>query len=399
MEYNLKLTQYSRNTVIQDRQRFSSSNDQDYDDLIFLASSICDVPVAYLGIIADKKVLFKSKTGISIGEIDLENSFSQASLESGKNLFSVNFSEDAELFQRAVPYCNTDYKFYCGVPIINAKGLTIGALNILDVRERKLKEDQKKSLLVLANQIMKLLEFRNQNNKFLQIQNKLKQKYRELEKFASLVSHDIKSPLANIISLTELLREENKDKLSEETHLYLNYLVESSYSLRNYVDGILNFYRSENILEKASENVDLHQILKGIADLYDVSKDVEIRYPKTACLKNINKAALTQILLNLISNALKYNSKELRKIHISFQETQGFYLFEVIDNGDGFSIENSGKIFELFRTLDTNDRDGNPGSGIGLATVKKLVNSLGGEINASSTPGLGSNFSFSIRRH
>ncbi len=399
MEYNSKLTQNSRNTVIQDYQILSLSNDQDYDDLIFLASSICDVPVAYLGIIANEKVLFKSKTGISLEEMDLNNSFSQAAMESGKEYSSVNFSENPELFQKAKPYFKDEFKFYYGVPIINAKGITIGTLIILDTRERELKDHQKKSLKVLANQIMKLLEFRNQNNKFLQIQNKLKQKYEELEKFASLVSHDIKSPLANIISLTELLREENKDKLSEETLQYLNYLVESSYSLRNYVDGILNFYRSENILEKASENVDLHQILKEIAHLYDVSSDVEIKYPKTASLKNINKAALTQILLNLISNALKYNSKKLREINITFTETRDFYNFEVIDNGDGFSTENSDKIFELFHTLDTNDRDGNPGSGIGLATVKKLVNSLGDEISVSSTPGVGSNFSFNIRRH
>ncbi|CAM4135940.1 GAF domain-containing sensor histidine kinase [Gillisia limnaea] len=399
MEYNPKLTQNSRNSVIQDYQLLSLSNDKDYDDLIFLASSICDVPVAYLGIIANEKVLFKSKTGISLEEMELENSFSKAALESGKEYFSVKFSENPGLFQKAKPYFKNEYKFYYGVPVINAKGMSIGALNILDVRERELEDFQKKALKILANQIMKLLEFRNQNNKFLQIQNKLKQKYQELEKFASLVSHDIKSPLANIISLTELLREENKDKFNEETLQYLNYLVESSYSLRNYVDGILNFYRSENILEKAAENVDLHQILKGIAHLYDFSNDIEIKYPKTASLKNINKAALTQILLNLIGNALKYNNKELRKIEITFKETQDFYHFEVIDNGDGFSTENSDKIFELFHTLDTNDRDGNPGSGIGLATVKKLVNSLGGEINVSSTPGVGSNFSFSIRRH
>ena len=399
MEYNSKLDQNSRNTVIQDYQIFSLSNDKDYDDLIFLASSICNVPVAYMGIVANEKVLLKSKTGINLEEMDLENSFSQATLESGMEYFSVNFSEVPELFLKAVPFFNKEYKFYCGVPITNDKGITIGTLNIFDVRERELTFFQKKSLKVLANQLMKLLEFRNQNNKFLQIQHKLKQKYQELEKFASLVSHDIKSPLANIISLTELLREENKDKLNEETLQYLNYLVESSYSLRNYVDGILNFYRSENILEKAAENVDLHQILKGIAQLYDVSNDVEIKYPKTASLKNINKAALTQILLNLISNALKYNNKELRKIEITFNETRDFYHFEVIDNGDGFSVENSDKIFELFHTLDTNDRDGNPGSGIGLATVKKLVNSLGGEISVKSTPGLGSEFSFSIRRH
>jgi signal transduction histidine kinase len=187
--------------------------------------------------------------------------------------------------------------------------------------------------------------------------------------------------------------------LNNETIQYLDYLVESSYSLRNYVDGILTFYRSEHFLEKAGENVDLHQMLKEIANLYDVAEDVNIKFPEEATLKHINKAALYQILLNLISNALKYNNKNERDVEITFSESEYFYHFEVIDNGEGFSIEYSEKIFELFNTLDVNDREGNPGSGIGLATVKKLVTSLGGEIKVESEPGVGSRFSFSIARH
>jgi signal transduction histidine kinase len=245
---------------------------------------------------------------------------------------------------------------------------------------------------------MKLLEFGKQNQQFQFIQNKLRQKYQELEKFASLVSHDLKSPLANIISLTELLKEENKDNFSEETTQYLDYLAESSYSLRNYVDGILSFYRSEHILEKDYENVDLHKLLEGIAKLYDVTDDVIITYPETAVLHHVNKAALTQIFLNLISNGLKYNKKPVRKITIDFKEEEYFYRFWVKDNGEGFPEEETTRIFELFTTLDIMDRQGNPGSGIGLATVKKLVNSLGGKIEVSSTPGEGSTFSFSIQR-
>lgn len=230
------------------------------------------------------------------------------------------------------------------------------------------------------------------------IQKKLKQKYQELEKFASVVSHDIKSALADIISLTELIKVENQGKFDEETTQYLNYLNEFSYSLRNYVDGILSFYRSEHILKKDYENVDLHNLLSGIAHLYDVVNDVEIDYPETATLNHVNIAALTQVFLNLVSNVLKYNSKDLRRIQITFKQTEGFYHFAVIDNGDGFSEENFSKIFELFTMLETNDRDGNPDSGIGLATVKKLKNSMGGTIKVNSIPGKGSIFQFTIKR-
>jgi hypothetical protein len=376
----------------------NSIPDKDYDQLTFITASICKVPVAFISILVKNKVKLKSGYGINIEEIHRDTSFSPTILNSEYEIYSINYSEDADIFDNSTKEFFRDYKFYAGLPIKDVQGYTIAILNILDTEERSLEGFQIKALKALTNQIGLLFEFRKQNLKFQQVQNKLKNKYRELEKFTSLVSHDIKSPLANIISLTELLKEENKDKFDAENNQYLNYLVESSYSLRNYVDGILSFYRSDHIQEKDYENVDLYKILKGIVQLYEVSEDIEINYPKTVMLHNVNKSALSQVFLNLISNGLKYNKKKIQKIDITFKETDSFYQFEVIDNGEGFTDEDSLKIFELFKTLETADREGNTGNGIGLATVKKLVKNMGGDIIAESTPGIGSNFKFTIKR-
>ena len=398
MERKTLLDKKTGGTFLKDYNITNSVPDKDYDQLTFLTASICKAPVAFLSILDRSRVWLKSGYGINIEEIKKDAGFAQAVLNSGKEIYSINYSEYPDIFDNSKKEFIKDYKFYTGLPIKNLQGYSIAVLNVLDTRERSLEEFQIKALQALANQFKLLFEFRKQNLKFQQVQNKLKHKYRELEKFTSLVSHDIKSPLANIISLTELLKEENKDKFDAETNQYLNYLVESSYSLRNYVDGILSFYRSDHILEKDYENVDLNKILKGIAQLYEVSDDIEINYPDTVMLHNVNKVALTQVFLNLISNGLKYNKKKIRKIDIRFKETENFYQFEVIDNGEGFLTEDSSKIFELFKTLEATDREGNPGSGIGLATVKKLVNNMGGDIKAESTPGIGSNFKFTIKR-
>lgn len=383
--------------AVSDDYNLTRSPDREYDHITFLTASICEAPVAYLGIIDSKIVWFKSTYGLEIKETEKSSCFSTAAVNSGKEIFSVNYSDDPELFKRNLPHFKGDFKFYAGI-VLRDQNLPIAVLSILDLKERKLEDKHKKALEALSCQSMKLIQYSKQNHQYQKVQHQLKQKYKELEKFASLVSHDIKSPLANIISLTELLKEENKGKFDEETKQYLDYLVESSYSLRNYVDGILSFYRSEHILEKDYENVDLNQLIKSVAHLYEVGEDVIINYPASATLHNVNKAALTQIFLNLISNGLKYNQKEIRKIDINFFEEEHYYIFEVIDNGEGFPQENSDKIFDLFTTLDTTDREGNPGSGIGLATVKKLVNSMGGEITASSTPGVGSKFRFTVER-
>ena len=377
---------------------FQSGPDKDYDQLTFLAAQICDVPVAKISVIGKEEIWNKSVYGSEFNNIPRLNSFCEESINSDEEIFILNKPQNPEIFVRAEGIYDRDYQFFAGVPLVNAQGYAIAILSVFDTKPRELKPNQIKSLKALANQSMKLFEARKQTNKLHHVQRSLKQKYRELEKFASLVSHDIKSPLANIISLTELLKAENENKFGKETKEYLNFLVDSSYSLRNYVDGILSFYRSDHILEKDYEDVDLGELLKGVVDLYAVSDDIIILYPTEGNLHNVNKAALTQVFMNLMSNSLKYNKKDLRKVDIRFREGDRFYHFEVEDNGEGIPPEKIEKAFELFTTLDVNDRYGNPGTGIGLATVKKHIENMQGYIEVDSTPGKGSNFKFRIRR-
>jgi len=375
-----------------------STQDKDLYQIIFLTSRMFEVPMACISLMDEDIMHCKYSTGINFDKEDHEHSFTNKTLTSKNTVTQINITDDPDLFEKSDAKYKKDLKFYAGIALIDNLGAKIGVLSILDIKERTLNDCDLKALIALANQCNKLIEFSFQKKKFQEIQLSLKQKYAELEKFASLVSHDIKSPLANIISLTELLREENKGKMNAENVEYLNYLVESSYSLRNYVDGILGFYKSDHILEKDFENVDLDQIFKTIAQLYEFSENVSIEYPENVTLHKVNRSALTQVLLNLISNSLKYNSKENRKVIIHFSESLFYYRFKVEDNGNGIPKQDIDKIFQLFTTLDTNDRDGNPGSGIGLATVQKLVINMGGKINVTSTPKVGSTFSFSVKR-
>ncbi|MGY5849518.1 GAF domain-containing sensor histidine kinase [Salegentibacter sp. F14] len=377
---------------------FKSGHDIDFEQLAFLAAEICQVPVVKINIIGKEEVWSKASYGGEPSSIPRRNSFSELSIHTGKKILILQKATQPEIFEKAKDLYDRDYQFFAGVPLVNSQGHTIAVFAVYDTTPRNLTPNQLKSLEALANQCMKLFEARKQSYKLHHVQRSLKQKYRELEKFASLVSHDIKSPLANIISLTELLKDENEEKLDEQTKEYLNFLVESSYSLRNYVDGILNFYRSDHILEKDYENVDIPDLLKGVADLYNIPEDIEINYPSEGKLRNINKVALTQVFMNLLSNSLKYNNKKHRKVDIRFKESSSYYHFEVEDNGNGIPPEKVEKAFELFATLDVNDRYGNPGSGIGLATVKKHIENMHGQIEVHSTPGKGTNFKFRIKR-
>lgn len=387
-----------RIAALEEYNIINSGPDKDYDNLTFLAAEVCQVPVAKISIIDKDRIWTKSAYGTNATDIERSSSFCDMVIHQEESVVILKKSEKPELFSRCNEIYGDQFSFYAGIPLHNPQGHAIAVFCVFDTRERDLSKHQIEALKALARQTMKLFEFRKQKNKLYEVQNKLKEKYKELEKFASLVSHDIKSPLANIISLSELLKDENKGKFDKDTEQYLEFLVESSYSLRNYVDGILSFYRSDHVMEKDYVNVDLHKLLKGIVDLYQVSDDIEIHYPDDVMLHNVNKAALTQVFLNLISNSLKYNDKELRRVDIRFSKNEEFYFFEVEDNGQGIPEEKFEAIFELFTTLDTADREGNTGSGIGLATVKKLIESMGGSISLESDPGLGSNFKFRIKR-
>ncbi len=354
-----------------------------FSEILFLATRVCGASAAGIVIYEMDELWVKSTLNISSKKI-----------LSYKELVLKNLQQEIIV----TPAVSNTFSTYAGVSLNTQRGEQLGVLCLFKDKRVELNSEEKKALKILADQVMRLVEFSKQKNKFGRVKASLEQKYHELEKFASVVSHDIKSPLANIISLTELLREENKENLNQDTLQYLDFLEESSLSLRNYVDGLLRFYRSEKILQAEEEDVELESFFQEITSLYTVDPSIEINYPSEGVLKKVNKAALSQIFLNLISNALKYNFTDYRLVIISFRSSEAFYEFEVKDNGSGIHPEKCDKIFELFTTLEQNDRSGNPGSGIGLATVKKLVENMGGSIKVESTLGSGSKFIFKIKR-
>ena len=113
---------------------------------------------------------------------------------------------------------------------------------------------------------------------------------------------------------------------------------------------------------------------------------------------NTNKTVIDQILINLISNAIKYSDKPIVAIEIGISEQNNSYAFYIKDNGPGIAPEYHTRIFELFQVLSAKDKYGKSGHGIGLATVKKIVERSGGNISVSSILGTSTTFQFTISK-
>ena len=111
-----------------------------------------------------------------------------------------------------------------------------------------------------------------------------------------------------------------------------------------------------------------------------------------------NKTAIDQILINLITNSIKYSDKDKVKIEIEITEDETSYMFSVQDNGPGIALNHQEKIFEIFRIIAGKDKFGKTGNGIGLATVKKIIEKLGGNIMVESELGKGAKFIFTIEK-
>lgn len=372
-------------------------SENDFDNITALIAAICEVPISLITLLDSDRNFFKSHFGLNFNQSPRNISFCGHAILQEEEIFIVEDSTKDERFKDNPLVTEMKAIFYAGVPLVSNNGFKLGSLCVFDHKPRKLSKVQITSLKALAKQVVILFELRKKNKLLTEFQKELQQRNERLVKFAHVVSHDLKSPLANITSLTRLLREENIQNLSEDSNTYLNYIEESSLTLKNYINGILKFYKADELIDAQKQDVELKKLFEEISEIL-MTDDIVFKFPTEGVLKNVNKAALSQIFLNLVDNSLKYNLKQQRLVSITYSEEPDFHKFSIKDNGMGIDLGVQEEIFTLFKTTGIKDRDGKEGTGIGLATVKSLVSKLGGTIFLESEPGKGSIFTFTIQK-
>ncbi len=368
-----------------------------YDNITSMISDICDTPISLITLLDKDRNFLKSHYGIELSESPRNISFCGHAINSEDSIMIVEDAREDKRFHDNPLVTEFNAIFYAGVPLTNNEGNKLGTLCVYDHKPRTLTIEQKNALKIIAKHVVTLFEQRLQNEQLLELKENLQRKNDDLEKFASVISHDLKSPVNNIISLTKLLKSENPN-LSKDSIQYIDYLQESSSALKKYIDDVLIFYKSDSLLGLKKETFTVDEIIKDCQNIVDVSKETEINIVNSTKSLFINKTALEQILINLLTNGIKYNDKPKAIISITCSENDDFYFWKVTDNGTGISEENRDKIFELFESTPHKDRYGNQGNGIGLATTKKIITSLGGDIKVSSILGEQTTFEFTIEK-
>jgi len=215
----------------------------------------------------------------------------------------------------------------------------------------------------------------------------------ELTHFAYVVSHDLKAPLRGIKLITEWLCADYGDKLGDDAKEQLGLLQSRVARMHNLIDGVLQYSRVGRIQEDAA-SVDLNDLIAGVID--GIAPPSHIRVTVQADLPVIEgeRTRIVQVFQNLLSNAVKFMDKPAGEVRVSCVADGAFWRFSVSDNGPGIESKYFDRIFKLFQTLAP--RDEFESTGVGLAVVKKIVETYGGRIWVESRVGQGSTFCFTV---
>ena len=248
--------------------------------------------------------------------------------------------------------------------------------------------------LIDQNKILEaqFAEIAEKNVKIIEARQKLEQSNAELEQFAYVASHDLKEPLRMITLYTQMIKRKVKEHLTTETEEFMGFVVDGTKRMQQLLDDLLEYSRlgkkgTKNVIDLNDVMLVVQQNLKIPISTHDVVLTVDT-LPKVSAIFS----EMVQLFQNLIGNAIKFKKlDEAPSIYIGIKSvTSKSFIIQIKDNGIGMEDQGIEKIFNLFERLHT--RDAYEGTGIGLATCKKVMENLGGSITVDSTYGEGSVF-------
>ena len=225
----------------------------------------------------------------------------------------------------------------------------------------------------------------------------LERSNKDLQQFAGVASHDLHAPLRRIVTLSQMVRDQYEDQLDADAREWLRFIASNVEYMQELINDLLS-HSHVGALDTPLEHIDCGPaVSKALRNLEDSTREsgaqVHVRELPTIMA---NRVELVRLFQNLISNAIKYRGEATPSVDVWAETQDDDWLFHVKDNGIGVAPKDYEKVFEAFQRLHGDEKY--PGTGIGLATCKKIVQRLDGRIWIESQVGEGSDFLFTIPR-
>lgn len=324
-------------------------------------------------------------------------------LENPDQTFSLVHPDDKERFLRSMQKASrnlTDWK--CEYRVICKNG------SIVWHQGHSKPEKQEDGTVIWYGYIHNITEYKELQqklqekvNEVLEKNSELEQyiaKNKELERFAYIVSHDLKEPLRTIKAFSEIIKSKYMPQLDENAVTYFEFIISSSERMTSLIEGILEYSKIDENAHP-SELIDINDLIgKVMLDLNSSisESNAEIVYENLSAVY-CNPVQIRQLFQNIISNAIKFSSKNNHpRVVITSEEREVDVLFAISDNGIGISKENFDTIFSMFKRL--HSRESYRGHGVGLALCKRIVEKHQGEIWVESDGTNGTTFFISLPR-
>jgi PAS domain S-box-containing protein len=350
------------------------------------ARIITGTPAVICGIAPDGRTNFLNPageriTGYSRGEVV------------GKNWWSVFYPGDAyqqveQLFEAFEKGDVRDYEMTLTTKHGDNRTISWNSINRFDESGRLIE------VIGFGNDVT---ERRRAETKLHETLEELERSNRELEQFAYIASHDLQEPLRMVSSFTQMLARRYEGKLDKDADEYISYAVDGARRMQKLLNDLLAYSRvtskarpfeptdCESVLEQTLGNLRLAIEDTGAVVTHDPLPTLPA-----------DETQLIQLFQNLLGNALKFRGDDCPSVHVSARKRGPNWIFSVRDNGIGVAPEHYERIFQVFQRVRA--KTDYPGTGIGLAICKKIVERHGGEIWVTSKPGKGTTFSFSLPR-
>ncbi len=256
-------------------------------------------------------------------------------------------------------------------------------------------KNETREVLQIVHVVKDITGRKQAEEKLKQTMNDLACSNTELQQFAYVASHDLQEPLRMVSSYVQLLGRRYKGKLDEDADEFIAYAVDGATRMQQLINDLLTYSRV-GTRAKPFEPTDTESVLKNATDNLKVAIEESGAVITHDSLPTVmaDSSQLLQLFQNLVGNGIKFRNGGAPQIKVSAAEKENEWLFSVSDNGIGIDPKHKYQVFQIFQRL--HSRNDYPGTGIGLAVSKKIVERHGGRIWVESEPGKGSTFYFTI---